>query len=362
MLVSENCERVSVTHRVRDLGNLTYIDTSPEQKYMTVCFFNAQSVGRSEKCSEIELFERDESIDVLTPTETWLRRQGDEAECADMALATYTIRSFPRSTQGGGVALLLRDRILENATVNTAFPFSHVTFELAQLTLNALMNTHIFCLYRSSPRQKNKLTYALILSEFADILEHSNFLGGELVTGGDNSVRFDRPTDPTTAKVLDLIQLFGLSQAVEFPTHSRGHTLDPLIYREDDQNLRSVIPRHTMSSDYVPVVCYLDIAKPPCCPVFQIVRNLRSIDKSQFRTDVSSMNSSRPPSTVDDFISQPRSVLDIHAPATRREVTQRVYSIVQHCHSRVAYLEEREAAGKAAMAGLGSDGTQVRLQ
>ena len=102
MLVSENCERVSVTHRVRDLGNLTHIDTSPRQKYMTVCFYNAQSVGRGEKRSEIELFVRDESIDVLMLTEIWLRRQGDEAKCADMALAAYTIRSFPRSTQGGG--------------------------------------------------------------------------------------------------------------------------------------------------------------------------------------------------------------------------------------------------------------------
>ena len=78
-----------------------------------------------------------------------------------------------------------------------------------------------------------------------------------------------------------------------------------------------------MSSDLVPVVCYLHIAKPPCCPVFQIVRNLRGTDKSQFRTDVSSMICSRPLSAVDDLNSQLRPVLDVHAPAARREVTQR---------------------------------------
>ena len=71
---------------------------------------------------------------------------------------------------GRGVAFLLRDRILDNATVNTAFPFSHVTFELAQLTLNAPTSTLLFCLYCPPPSQKkkNKLTDALILSEFAD--------------------------------------------------------------------------------------------------------------------------------------------------------------------------------------------------
>ena len=111
---------------------------------MTVCFYNAQSVGRSEKRSEIELLVCDESMLMLT--ETWSRGQGDEAKCADMAPAAYTIRSFPRSTRGGGVAFLLRDRILDNATVNTAFYFSHVTFELAQITLNASVNTHLFSL------------------------------------------------------------------------------------------------------------------------------------------------------------------------------------------------------------------------
>ena len=71
------------------------------------------------------------------------------------------------------------------------------------------------------------------------------------------------------------------------------------------------------------MVCCLDIAEPPRCPVLQIVRNLRGIEKSQVRTDISSMFCCRPPSTVDDFNSQLRSVLDVHAPAARREVTQR---------------------------------------
>ena len=131
---------------------------------------------------------------------------------------------------------------------------------------------------------------ALFLSEFVDLfLNIANLLGGKLVIGGDLKVHFNRPADPTGAKVLDLIQLFGLSQTVEFPTHSGDHTLDLLIYRDDDRMFRSISPRHTMSSDHVPVMCFLDIAEPPCCPVFQIIGNLRSVDESQFRRDVSSM-------------------------------------------------------------------------
>ena len=51
---------------------------------------------------------------------------------------------------------------------------------------------------------------------------------------GRSQRALDRPSDPTTAEVLDLIQLFGLTQVVESPTQSQGHTPDPLIHRKDD--------------------------------------------------------------------------------------------------------------------------------
>ena len=57
--------------------------------------------------------------------------------------------------------------------------------------------------------------------------------------------------------------------------------------------------------------------------MFQIVRNLRGIEKSQLRTDASSMVCSRLPSTVDDFNSQLKSAFDVHAPSACRQVTQR---------------------------------------
>ena len=113
------------------------------------------------------------------------------------------------------------------------------------------------------------------------LLGYRHCLGDKLVTGGDFNVHFNRPAYPTTAKVLDLTKLFGLSGAAEFPTLSQGHTLDPFTYKADDQIFWSVSPHRIMSLDHMPVVCYLDIAKPPCGPMFQI--------KSQFRKDVSLM-------------------------------------------------------------------------
>ena len=95
MLVSENCEHVSVTHRISGPSNVTYTDTSLRLKYMTECFYNARSHGSSERQSKSELFVCGESVDVLMLTETWLRCQGDETKRVDTTAAAYTMRSLP---------------------------------------------------------------------------------------------------------------------------------------------------------------------------------------------------------------------------------------------------------------------------
>ena len=55
----------------------------------------------------------------------------------------------------------------------------------------------------------------MFLSDCINLLEYNHLLGGRLDTGGNLDVHFDRPTDPSAAKVLDVIHFFGLSRAVE---------------------------------------------------------------------------------------------------------------------------------------------------
>ncbi|KAL8581637.1 hypothetical protein ACOMHN_049193 [Nucella lapillus] len=117
--------------------------------------------------------------------------------------------------------------------------------------------------------------------------------------------------------------MFSLSQAVNFPTHRDGHTIDWCVFREEELIFRSVSRGPSLTSDHMPVMCYLDIAKPASTPVFQTVRNLRAIDKSQFRADVAAVFHNQPPATVEQLEAHLRAVLDVHAPAIRRLQTQR---------------------------------------
>ena len=59
---------------------------------MKVVLFNAQSVGSSNKRSEISCFVEDNDIDFLFIVETWLHHEGDEAKCFDLCPLNYEIK------------------------------------------------------------------------------------------------------------------------------------------------------------------------------------------------------------------------------------------------------------------------------
>ena len=86
----------------RNLLNLLNVNTNQRQTFLRICCFNAQSVGTSEKRTNVEHFVVTEQIDILFITETWLRCQGDEAKRVDMTPPGYSMKSFPRSARGGG--------------------------------------------------------------------------------------------------------------------------------------------------------------------------------------------------------------------------------------------------------------------
>ena len=122
---------------------------------------------------------------------------------------------------------------------------------------------------------------------------------------------------------MDMLQSFRFSQAVSVPTHRCGHTLDLVVYREEDALLRSVSVCHSLSSDHLPVMCSLDMLKPEPRPVLRTVRNFRAIHMQQFRQDVASLAAAQLDITADQFNTEMRRLLDTHAPSTQRQVNRR---------------------------------------
>ena len=85
------------------------------------------------------------------------------------------MKSVPRATRGGGLAVIFRISSKPSATVNNSFAFAHSSFELLELTLSLqYIQLHFFLLYRPPPSKKKKLSDALFFAQFPDFLSYCN--------------------------------------------------------------------------------------------------------------------------------------------------------------------------------------------
>ena len=115
---------------------------------LRAALFNARSVGTPEKRCEISNYINDNAIDLMFLTETRLRSHGDEAKIANLAPSGYAVKSFPRPSRGGGIAVIFRTGLSSHLTVKADFSFTRNTFELVQISVTLQRTVlHFFCMY-----------------------------------------------------------------------------------------------------------------------------------------------------------------------------------------------------------------------
>ena len=322
------CLSHSKPARHADFGNLTSATLTKHRsfnskKHFHIASFNAQSLGPNcqEKRIAVCEFISDSHIDIMFIQETWFKQKGDEGKISELAPSGYSVKSFPRSHLGGGLAVVYRDALSSHIAFTTTFPFQHTSFEAVQVTLSTPQRSVYFqCIYRTYPGTKNKLTDAVFLREFPDMLDHCNSISGSCVIVGDFNFHFDNLCHPSTSKMIDLLNTFGLIQSVNQPTHKRGHIIDWTVHRPQDGVVKSVRVSHELISDHFCVVTELTVSPPVPPPSFTEVRSLRAMDRDAFRSDLEASVSPALCPTFDQLNSVLKNVLDRHAPFTRRAV------------------------------------------
>ena len=104
-----------------------------------------------------------------------------------------------------------------------------LAFEICEVRLSYDGHTAVFLsVYCPPPSRQNKLTNAMFLEQFSDLLK-SYVSCDRLFVVGDLNIHFDKPSDPSTSALNVVLDNLSFHQLVNVPTHRRGHTLDWLI-------------------------------------------------------------------------------------------------------------------------------------
>ena len=151
------------------------------------------------------------------------------------------------------------------------------------------------------------------------MLDCCNSKNNSSIIVGDFNFHFDNKTQVNTKKMVNILDTFNLTQSVEEPTHRRGHILDWIAHRQDDNLIESISVSQDLISDHYCVISDLSIRLPDQPVMYKNIRNLRSIDRQALQQDLSLLTPTACP-TAELLNSALHSVLDKHAPLVRQKV------------------------------------------
>ena len=144
----------------------------------------------------------------------------------------------------------------------------------------------------------------------------------------DLNIHVNDANDPNACKFLDLLVSMGLKQHVKGSTHEGGHTLDLIITREHDDNIKSAPVINQFISDHAAVFCPLNSLKPLAVVKEINYRQLKAIDLDALRADLRDSDLCTTEFTdVDEMAnccnSTLQAILDKHAPPKTKSVVNR---------------------------------------
>ena len=274
----------------------------------------------------------------------------------------FCLKSLPRqSGTGGGLAVLHRTSLTRNIAVSVR-DFVFTAFEIWEVRLSYDGHTAVFLsVYRPPPSGQNKLTNALFLEQFSDLLE-SYVSCDRLFVVGDLNVHIDKPSDPCTSALNVVLDNLSLHQLVNVPTHRRGHTLDRrghtldwlITNRATDVLDLTVVDM--LLSDHFVISFDLLLRKPVREKRKIISRNIGAIDIHDFRTDghnlLGSATQSDSTYPLGVYNTCLRQLLDRHAPLVTHTVTDRVSAPWMTLEIKQAKVQRRLAERKWRESGL----------
>ena len=290
---------------------------------------NVQSINN--KSSTINSLIADNSIDVLTLTETWHSRSSD-LPLRHASPNAYVIVDAPRpghsdtGVNHGGIAVIHRDVFSSRVISLSIRPTS---FELLVCHMGTTLSKFILVtIYRPSSQQVTELFFEEITSLFEIIASY----GSTTIISGDFNIHVDDANAVTAQRLLSLLDAFSLEQHISGPTHTCGHTLDLLITQPECVP-DSVDIDPPIISDHSLITYYMSLPRPsPAVRRCKEIRRLNSIDwglfvesvlRSPVCSDIGQLNNCTTTCLCELYHTELQRILDEMAPVSTVVVTEK---------------------------------------
>ena len=344
-------QRPETSQNKENLIEIPIVEQLNHPRNMTsLASINVRSLRKRLQNVEQYIYEQD--TDIVALTETWLSPD-DKYEALELCSQNATIHRSDRDGVGGGVAIMTKNEYETKRVASRSYEsFEHVIVS-AKICGKVIK---IACIYRPPCHSPTNF-----INDFSTFLEDNCLAGDPIILMGDFNIHMDVLTDSFAMKFNETLYAFGMKQHISGATHDKGHTLDLVISRSND-DISIENPRvGDFISDHRAIHCTLNLTKPERITNERQYRKIKEIDIDLFRNYIA--NSILVQNYLDynlvDLVKlyddELTSILDKHAPIINRSVSnlkrEPWYDSSIHAARRELRLHERiESKSKNAVA------------
>ena len=310
----ENEEKLPFKLRAENTGNI-----SGTRDLMKCMVLNTQSICN--KCDQVMEHVIDNDTEVMFLSETWLKSKKNEIT-AEVKTYGYELHHNPRKNRkketGGGVGILVKNTMdVKPVKVNQFQSFEHC---ILKVCLSDKSMVSMVSIYRLDYEPID-----LFFEEFAELLETLVASKDKFLIAGDINIHCDNKTDGPTLQLMELLEMFNLTQVISESTHRKGHTIDVVITQMEEIEVSGVEVCDVSLSDH-----YLISFDANCKTVKSYYRsityrNIKQVNKEAFKSELMDALGTIPldndvGTVVADYNNKLSKLMDEHAPQITRKV------------------------------------------
>lgn len=257
------------------------------QHHLKLALFNTRSLNN--KSLLLNEFITDNNLDFLCLTETW-QTPLDYFSLNQLTPTGYSYLDKARTEgRGGGIAAIFRKNLkITTIPIPPAPSFEHLTYKLSGPS--PLVTAIIYRPPKPHPS---------FLPDLADFLTQLSSISQSVLLLGDFNLHIDNTDSKPATEFLELLQCFNFTQHINFPTHSRGHTLD--LVCSTKLNIQQLSSHNLHISDHLAITMNIVIPTPTPKHTRTITfRNIKSLSPSALSASLTHCLSASPPLPFDD--------------------------------------------------------------
>ena len=182
-------------------------------------------------------------------------------------------------------------------------------------------------IYRLPYSEKNPVKMLTFLEEFPDFLTSVLKENSQPIILGDFNKPWNSPDHKDIQSLAEMLNTFNLLKLINFPTHKTGNTLDWIIHRMEQNCIQNITISDFLSDDCI--IEWIMRRDPSQTVKIDILsRNIKYIDIKQFEIDLKNklgipQANANIDNMYENYIKDITSIIEKHAPTSRRQLTKR---------------------------------------